>query len=77
MRRDQLEHEAHDLAASKLAANREKDRAFAATLLIEKLIDGETLLKRVDALPVDAERRESIARWVRIVMDDIGERTSP
>ena len=51
--------EAYDLAASKLGANREKDRVFVTTLLQEKLIDGKTLLNRVEELPVDAGRRNS------------------
>ena len=63
--------EAHDLALSKLVANREKDRAFVTTLLVEKLIDGETLMARVEALPVAAERRESIRRWVRLTLEDL------
>ncbi|MBU2602480.1 MAG: hypothetical protein KKA32_09975 [Actinobacteria bacterium] len=63
--------EAHDLAASKLVAGREKDRIFAATLLMEKLVDSETLLKRSAALPVEEERRESISRWIRATVEDI------
>lgn len=43
--------EAHDLAASKLAARREKDRLFVATLLHEGLVNGEILLERVTGLP--------------------------
>jgi hypothetical protein len=64
--------EAHDLAASKLVANREKDRVFVTTLLREQLIDGDTLLNRVDELPVDPGRRESIADWIRITVEEIG-----
>jgi hypothetical protein len=63
--------EAHDLAAGKLVAGREKDRIFVATLLIEKLVDSETLLQRVAGLPIEAERRESIARWIRATVEDI------
>ena len=63
--------EAHDLAASKLVAGREKDRVFVATLLMEKLIDCEILLKRVEMLPIEAERRQSIARWIRVTAEDI------
>ena len=48
--------EAHDLAASKLVAGREKDRMFVATLLRDGLVDSEILLERVAELPVDAER---------------------
>ena len=63
--------EAHDLAVSKLVANREKDRAFVTTLLVEKLIDGNTLMARVEAPPMAAERRESIMRWVRLTLEDL------
>ncbi len=63
--------EAHDLAVSKLVANREKDRAFVTILLQEDLINGDTLLKRVEELPVDAGRRKSIADWIRITVADI------
>jgi hypothetical protein len=50
--------EAHDLAASKLVAYREKDRVFVATLLIESLIDAATLLERIRTLPVNDDTRE-------------------
>ncbi len=63
--------EAHDLAASKLVADREKDRVFVATLLIEGLVGGEMLLERVSTLPIEVERREKLARWVRITVEDI------
>lgn len=64
--------EAHDLAASKLVAYRQKDRVFVATLLAEKLIDGGTLLERIAALPVDSERQALLARWVRMTCEDLG-----
>ncbi len=63
--------DAHDLATSKLVADREKDRVFVTIMLLENLIDSDTLLKRVEALPVDAERRRSITSWVRITAEDI------
>jgi hypothetical protein len=57
--------EVHDLAASKLAAGREKDHAFVAALLRHAIIDRATLLERVAALPVPPERRVAILAWVR------------
>jgi Nucleotidyltransferase of unknown function (DUF6036) len=39
--------EAHDLAASKLVAFRDKDKDFVRTLLVEKLIDQRKLHRRV------------------------------
>ena len=64
--------EAHDLAASKLVAGREKDRIFVATLLLEGLIDGDILLERVADLPVERHHRDSISRWVRATKPDVG-----
>jgi hypothetical protein len=63
--------EAHDLATSKLLANREKDRIFVTTLLMERLIDGNTLLERVEMLIVDPVRRQSMFDWIRITMQDL------
>lgn len=56
--------EAPDLAASKLAAFREKDRAFATTLLVEGLIEVPTLLDRIAALPIDDAFRSRLNSWV-------------
>lgn len=58
--------ESHDLAASKLVAFREKDRAFVRTLLVEGMIDPETLTHRIRNLPLEAARRETLERWVRV-----------
>lgn len=64
--------EAHDLAASKLVAYRDKDRAFVRTLLTEGLIDASTLLRRIATLPIEAERRERLGRWVEVTTAEIG-----
>jgi hypothetical protein len=56
--------ESHDLAASKLAAYRDKDRDFVRTLLAEKLLKPRTLIARIRLLPVDAVERERLVRWV-------------
>ena len=63
--------EAHDLAASKLVAYREKDRIFVATLLAEHLIDGNTLLRRIVLLPVEDVIREKLYSWVRLTIAEI------
>lgn len=60
--------EAHDLAASKLVAFRDKDREFVRTLLRERLIDSHTLLERIDALPCDEDERVRLGRWVTITV---------
>jgi hypothetical protein len=65
--------EAHDLAASKLVAHREKDRVFVATLLNEGLIDWQTLLKRIDKLPVEDRFRERLIKWVEIMAVEISD----
>ena len=45
--------EAHDLAAAKLAAGRDKDYEFVEALLRERLIDQAILVERVGLLPRD------------------------
>ncbi len=56
--------EAHDLAASKLAANRDKDRKFVRTLLKERLVSPETLQVRVDQLSSDLEFKSALRNWI-------------
>lgn len=53
-----------DLAASKLAASREKDKHFVATLLHTGLLTSELLKERIQALPLDDGRKAVLARWV-------------
>ncbi|HEX2076851.1 MAG TPA: DUF6036 family nucleotidyltransferase [Longimicrobium sp.] len=63
--------EGHDLAASKLAAFREKDRDFVRVLLAEGLIDADVLLERVDATNLLPELRERIVRWIRLTAAEL------
>ncbi|MHB8168374.1 MAG: DUF6036 family nucleotidyltransferase [Thermoleophilia bacterium] len=63
--------EAYDLAASKLVADRDKDREFVATLMLERLIDGELLIKRIAELPIEAGLRQSLAGWVQIMLTEL------
>jgi hypothetical protein len=56
--------EAHDLAASKLKAFREKDRAFVRVLVKEKLIKGNRLVRVINLLPVPIEERTRLIAWV-------------
>lgn len=56
--------EPHDLAASKLAAGRDKDWSFVEVLLQQKIIDGATLQERIALLSVSADRKNSLNRWV-------------
>lgn len=63
--------EAHDLAASKLAAYRDKDREFVRTLLAEDLIVSEVLLDRVRSLPIDSDSMERIVTWVELTSSEL------
>jgi hypothetical protein len=56
--------EPHDLAASKLAAGRDKDWPFVRTMLDHGLVDAHTLTARIGFLPIAEERRAFLARWV-------------
>ncbi len=57
--------EAHDLAASKLVAFREKDRRFVRVMLAERLVDAEKLVACIQALPRSREEQERWIAWVR------------
>ncbi len=63
--------EAHDLAASKLAAYREKDKEFVRLLLIEKMIDVEILTERIRSLNVKEQLRERLLQWVKITAEEL------
>ncbi|MFH0728436.1 MAG: DUF6036 family nucleotidyltransferase [Pseudomonadota bacterium] len=63
--------EVHDLAASKLAAYREKDREFARLLLIEKMIDEKVLAERIGVLNIEEQLRERLLRWVSITAEEL------
>ena len=56
--------EAHDLAASKLVAFREKDRDFVRTLLIEDLVSEAVLLDRIEHLDIAGDSRRRLRAWV-------------
>jgi hypothetical protein len=56
--------ESHDLAASKLAAYRERDLVFVATLLSEGLIAVDVLIDRVHMLEVAEDTKARLVRWV-------------
>ena len=69
--------EPHDLAASKLAAGREKDIPFVAAMLRHGMIQGATLAQRLGDLPVDAERRERLRLWLKAELSRQPTRTDP
>jgi hypothetical protein len=64
--------EAHDLAASKLFAYREKDRDFVRVLLAAELIDAGILIERITALAIPYDRKAGMERWVRATVEDLG-----
>lgn len=55
--------EAHDLAASKLAAFRPKDRDFVRALLAEGLIAPRKLISRLRTMPADVDTSRLVT-WV-------------
>jgi len=63
--------EVHDLAASKLAAYREKDKEFVRLLLIEKMIDVKVLAERIGSLKIEEQLRERLIRWVNVTAEEL------
>lgn len=63
--------EAHDLAASKLVAFRDKDRDFVRVLLAERLIEPPTLLRRLAQLPRDKAFRDRLIQWVKRTVTEL------
>jgi hypothetical protein len=63
--------EIHDLAASKLAAYREKDRDFVRTLLIEGMITTKTLIERISLLKIDKELRDRLLQWIHYTIEEL------
>jgi hypothetical protein len=61
--------EPHDLAASKLIANREKDKDYVAHMLLHKMIDPALLLQRLqrltEQLGYPATRMKAITLWLK------------
>ncbi len=63
--------EAHDLAASKLAAFRDKDRSFVRVLLVKGLIDADTLASRIEDIRCSPKVRERLLRWLHGTREDL------
>ncbi|MBK6998688.1 MAG: hypothetical protein IPH35_01480 [Rhodoferax sp.] len=59
--------DAHDLAASKLVAGREKDWPFVAAMLGHQLINKIELLQRLHNTPLPDGRLERLVQWVNSV----------
>ena len=62
----------HDLAASKLAAGRDKDFSYVAVLVNHGYVTASTLLTRVERLPIAVDARARIGAWLARVSRDIG-----
>lgn len=63
--------EGHDLAASKLAAFRDKDRDFVRVLLQEEMIKPAVLIARIKSLAlVDGERARRV-EWVKATVSGL------
>lgn len=56
--------EAHDLAASKLTAWRDKDREFVRLLLRDRLVNATRLVRFINLLPLPDDRRAMLRQWV-------------
>ncbi|MGQ0639209.1 MAG: DUF6036 family nucleotidyltransferase [Gemmatimonadaceae bacterium] len=57
----------HDLAASKLAAGRDKDFSYVSVLLGRGYVTAAILLGRVDSLPIDEKTRTRLRLWITSV----------
>lgn len=57
--------EPHDLAASKLAAGREKDWIFVGHMMTHEIVDPAVLCERIDFMPIEPEKRDVLKRWVQ------------
>ena len=64
--------EAHDLALSKLAAFRDKDRSFVRVLLREGLVEPSKLLALLPTFPITEEMRDKLESWIRETAADLG-----
>ncbi len=63
--------EVHDLAASKLAAYREKDRDFVRLLLIEKLIEARILSERIRKMELEENLSSRLIAWIQNTSEEL------
>lgn len=63
--------EPHDLAVSKLAAFRYKDRRFLRALLRYGLIEPRPVRRRLDAVDLAEDERRRLRTWVGRTADDL------
>jgi len=65
--------EGHDLAASKLAAFREKDRDFVRLLLSARMVRAHVVVERVRALELDEKQVSRLVTWVESTISELSE----
>lgn len=63
--------EAHDLAASKLIAFREKDISFVRTLLVEELVSAEILEERIKVIQTEKVLIERALNWLARISKEL------
>jgi len=63
--------EAHDLAASKLIAFRDKDRDFVRRLLMEKMISIDVLIERLRSIENHQELKERAINWSQRIAHEL------
>jgi len=63
--------EAHDLAASKLIAFRDKDRVFVKRLLIEEMIDSSELINRLQLINTEKELKNRALNWTERIATEL------
>lgn len=61
--------EAHDLAASKLIAFREKDTEFVRFLILEKMISPSVLHERLTLTEADHEVKKRALTWTALIIE--------
>jgi hypothetical protein len=64
--------EAHDLAASKLAAFRDKDLDFVRVLLMKKMVKPRRLITQIRRLPKPEAFKDRLVRWVDKTVQELG-----
>jgi hypothetical protein len=61
----------YDLAASKLAAFRDKDREFVRALLTERVLDGDEIIARLRMLSLADDEIARRVQWVELTKRDV------
>ncbi|MDZ7681920.1 MAG: hypothetical protein U5J63_09490 [Fodinibius sp.] len=63
--------EAHDLAASKLIAFRDKDRSFVRRLLIDEMINPSELINRIQLVDTEKELKNRALNWAKRISEEL------